>query len=55
MGLPFTYFVNGIGVFLAISPIVALVARIKKGYWLALVFTEIYSFAGLLLLHGGLF
>ena len=46
-GFLFTYFVNGIGVFLAISPIVALVARIKKGYWLALVFTEIYSFAGL--------
>ena len=34
-------------VFLAISPIIALVARMKKGYWLALVFAEIYSFAGL--------
>lgn len=43
----FTYFVNGIGIFLAISPIMALVARMKKGYWLALVFAEIYSFAGL--------
>ena len=32
---------------LAISPIIALVARMKKGYWLALVFAEIYSFAGL--------
>lgn len=42
-----TYFVDGLGVFLAISPIIALVARIKKGYWLALVFAEIYSFAGL--------
>ena len=47
MGFLFTYFVNGIGVFLAVSPIVALVARMKKGYWLALVFAEIYSFAGL--------
>ena len=36
-----------IGVFFAISPIIALVARMKKGYWLALVFAEIYSFAGL--------
>lgn len=42
-----TYLLDGIGVFLAISPIIALVARIKKGYWLALVFAEIYSFAGL--------
>lgn len=42
-----TYLLDGIGMFFAISPIVALVARVKKGYWLALVFTEIYSFAGL--------
>lgn len=40
------YFLDGIGVFLAISPIIALISRIKK-YWLALVFTEIYSVAGL--------
>lgn len=42
------YFLDGIGVFLAISPIIALVSRKKKGYWLALVFTEMYSFVGLL-------
>lgn len=42
-----TYLLDGIGIFLAISPIIALVARMKKGYWLALVFAEIYSFAGL--------
>ncbi|MCC0670267.1 ABC-2 family transporter protein [Clostridioides difficile] len=41
------YFLDGVGVFLAISPIIALVSRMKKGYWLALVFTEIYSIAGL--------
>lgn len=41
-----TYLLNGIGIFLALSPIIALVARIKKGYWLALIFAEIYSFAG---------
>ncbi len=42
-----TYLLDGVGVFFAISPIVAFVARMKKGYWLALVFAEIYSFAGL--------
>lgn len=42
-----TYLLNSIGIFLALSPIIALVARIKKGYWLALIFAEIYSFAGL--------
>ncbi|MCC0640142.1 MULTISPECIES: ABC transporter permease [unclassified Clostridioides] len=41
------YFLGGVGVFLAISPIIALVSRMKKGYWLALVFTEIYSVTGL--------
>lgn len=41
------YLLNGIGVFFAISPIIAFVARMKKGYWLALVFAEIYSFAGI--------
>lgn len=47
LGFLYTYFVNGVGIFLAISPIIALVARMKRGYWLALVFAEIYSFAGL--------
>lgn len=41
------YVLDGIGVFLAISPIIAFVARMKKGYWIALVFTEFYSIAGL--------
>lgn len=41
------YFLEGIGLFLAISPIIAIVYRLKKGYWLALIFTEIYSFMGL--------
>lgn len=41
------YFLDGLGIFLAISPIIALVSYMKKGYWLALVFTEMYSFAGL--------
>ena len=41
------YLLDGIGVFLAISPVIAFVARIKKGYWIALVFTEFYSVAGL--------
>ena len=41
------YLLTGIGVFLAVSPIIALVALVKKGYWLALIFAEIYSFLGL--------
>lgn len=41
------YFLQGIGIYFAISPIIALVSYIKKGYWIALIFTEIYSFAGL--------
>lgn len=41
------YLGDGIGVFLAVSPVIALVAKMKKGYWLALVLTEIYSCGGL--------
>lgn len=41
------YFLDGLGIFLAISPIIAFVSHMKKGYWLALLFAEIYSFAGL--------
>lgn len=47
LGFFYTYLTNGVGIFLAVSPIIALVARMKRGYWLALVFAEIYSFAGL--------
>lgn len=49
LNLFYIYFVNGLGIFFAISPIIAVVVRIKKGYWVALVFAEIYSFAGLFL------
>lgn len=41
------YFLQGVGIFLVISPIIALVSYMKKGYWIALVLTEMYSFAGL--------
>lgn len=41
------YFLQGIGIFFAISPLIALVSYMKKGYWIALVFTEMYSFAGI--------
>ncbi|QXE19352.1 ABC transporter permease [Clostridium sp. 001] len=40
------YFLQGVGIFLAISPIIALVSYMKKGYWIALVLTEMYSFTG---------
>ncbi len=47
LGFLKAYFLDGLGIFLAISPIIAFVSRMKKGDWLALVFAEIYSFAGL--------
>lgn len=47
LGFLKAYFLDGLGIFLAISPIIAFVSRMKKGYWLALLFAEIYSFAGL--------
>lgn len=47
LGFLKNYVLDGFGIFLAISPVIALVSRMKKGYWLAFVFTEIYSFTGL--------
>ena len=47
LGFLKSYFLDGFGVFLAISPIIALVAHTKKSYWLALVIAEMYSFAGM--------
>lgn len=47
LGFLKTYFLEGVGVFFAISPIIALVSYMKKSYWLALVLTEMYSFAGI--------
>ncbi|WP_018750625.1 ABC transporter permease [Paenibacillus sanguinis] len=41
------YLIEGLGLFLAVSPVIAMVYRLKKGYWLALIFAEIYSFFGL--------
>lgn len=47
LGFLKAYVLDGLGIFLAISPIIAFVSRMRKGYWLALLFAEIYSFAGL--------
>lgn len=47
LGFLKSYIIDGVGVFVAISPIIALVSYVKKGYWLALVITAIYSFVGL--------
>lgn len=47
LGFFYMYFVNGVGIYFAVLPIVALVACRKQGYWLAFVFAEIYSFAGM--------
>ena len=46
-GILKSYLLEGIGVFLAVSPIIALVSYTQKSYWLALLLAEIYSFAGL--------
>lgn len=49
LGFAKMYLLEGIGLFLAVSPIIAIVYKLKKGYWLALIFAEIYSFLGLFL------
>lgn len=41
------YLLDGIGVFLAVSPIIALAPYLKKNYWISLILAEIYSFAGM--------
>lgn len=41
------YILDGLCVFLAISPVIVWVSRRKKGYWLSLLFTAVYSFGGL--------
>lgn len=47
LGFLKAYFLDGVGIFFAISPIVTLVSHMKKSYWLGLVITEMFSFAGL--------
>lgn len=47
LGFLKAYCWDGVGIFLAISPIIAFVSRMKKGHWLALLFAEIYTFAGM--------
>lgn len=41
------YILEGICLFLAVSPVIAVTYRLKKGYWLSLIFAEIYSFLSL--------
>ena len=41
------YMLDGIGVFFAVSPFIAIAPYLKKSYWVSMVLTEIYSFAGL--------
>lgn len=41
------YLLEGVGVFFAVLPIIAIMPYLKKSYWLALLMAEIYSFAGL--------
>ncbi|MCW1051981.1 ABC transporter permease [Streptococcus rupicaprae] len=41
------YVLTGIGVFMVISPIIALIGLVKRSYWIALIIAEIYSFVGI--------
>lgn len=41
------YLVDGICVFFAVSPWIALAPYLKKNYWISMLLTEIYSFAGI--------
>lgn len=47
------YCIDGTGVFLAISPVIALMSYRKKDYWIALIVTEIYSFTGIFMSMSG--
>lgn len=41
------YLLNGVGVFFAVTPLIAFCAFKKNGQWAALIVTEIYSIGGL--------
>ncbi|MBZ4665682.1 ABC transporter permease [Mahella sp.] len=47
LGFAKIYLLEGICLFVAVSPVIAVVYGLKKGYWLALIFAEMYSFLGL--------
>ncbi|HEY8421647.1 MAG TPA: ABC transporter permease [Thermoclostridium sp.] len=49
LGFAKMYLLEGVGTFLAVSPIIAIVYKLKRGYWLAVLFAEIYSFISLFL------
>lgn len=42
------YLLQGIGCFIAVSPIICFMTVIKNGYWLSIIFGEMYSFTGLI-------
>lgn len=48
------YLLEGIGIFLAVSPVIAIVYRLNKSYWLSLIFAELYSFLALFLGMNGI-
>ena len=43
------YLMEGIGIFIAVSPIIALASKIKKAYRFAFVVAEVYSFTAIFL------
>lgn len=43
-----SYLLQGIGCFIAVTPIVSLMSIMKNGYLLSVIFAELYSFTGLI-------
>lgn len=41
------YALTAIGVFMTVSPIIALTGLVRRSYWIAMVISEIYSFIGI--------
>lgn len=41
------YALTAIGVFMTVSPIIALTGLVKRSYWIAMIISEIYSFIGI--------
>ncbi|MDY2986502.1 MAG: ABC transporter permease [Peptoniphilus sp.] len=41
------YALTAIGVFMTVSPIIALTGLVRRSYWIAMIISEIYSFIGI--------
>lgn len=41
------YILQSIGLYIAVTPIIAIVVKFKKSYWISIIFAEIYSLLGM--------